>query len=220
MQWCGKSDFSYVDVLWPVLIEDWELSTSEVKNINRQQGFHCVTCGNNLRSIALAHAVVNSYRFRGTLLDFVTSYLAKHIRVLEINEAGVLHSTLSRLPYHTLVEYPEYDMTNLNFDSSSFDLILHSDTLEHVTDPVGGLSECRRLLRSGGRCIYTVPMIVERLSSSRKGLKKSYHGNANDIDSDYLVQTEFGADDWKYAVEAGISSVRIHSLVYPSALAI
>lgn len=217
---CGSNDFAHVEVLWQELIDDWELSPIEVSYINRQQGSHCVVCGNNLRSIALASAIINSYHFHGTLAQFVLSDLAKSLRVLEINEAGGLSSTLSFLPSHILVRYPEFDMTKLTFDSSSFDLVLHSDTLEHVSDPVAGLSECRRVLQANGRCIYTVPLIVRRLSRSRKGLKKSYHGNVKEIESDYIVHTEFGADAWKFAVEAGFICVRIHSFEYPSALAI
>ncbi len=217
---CGSNEFAYAEVLWSELIDDWELSPTEVNYINRQQGFHCVSCGNNLRSIALASAIIDSYHFRGTLTQFVLSDSAKSLKVLEINEAGGLSSTLSCLPNHILVRYPEYDMTNLTFDSSSFDLVVHSDTLEHVSDPVAGLSECRRVLQASGRCIYTVPLIVRRLSRFRKGLKKSYHGNVKEIDSDYIVHTEFGADAWKFAVEAGFPYVRIHSFEYPSALAI
>jgi 2-polyprenyl-3-methyl-5-hydroxy-6-metoxy-1,4-benzoquinol methylase len=42
---------------------------------------------------------------------------------------------------HQLVRYPEYDMTNLGFESGIFDLVIHSDTLEHVPNPERGL--CR-----------------------------------------------------------------------------
>jgi SAM-dependent methyltransferase len=217
---CGGTDFSQVEVLWPELISEWELHEDEVQYINRQQGFHCVGCGNNLRSMAIASAIVNSFQFSGTLREFVRSDFAQSLKVLEINEAGSLTSTLNILPNHILARYPEYDMTNLSFESLSFDLVLHSDTLEHVADPVAGLTECRRVLNKNDRCIFTVPIIVNRLSRSRKGLTKSYHGSSTQNESDYLVQTEFGADAWKFAVEAGFSRVCTHVLEYPSALAI
>lgn len=84
--------------------------------------------------------------------------------MLEINEAA------GCLPYNRLpkkrVRYPEYDMTNLLFQSATFDLVLHSDTLM-FSNPVAGLSECRRVLVENGRCIFTVPIIVGRLTRSR-----------------------------------------------------
>ena len=41
-------------------------------------------------------------------------------------------------------------MAQLSFDASSFDLVVHSYTLEHVDNPVAALSECRRVLLPGG----------------------------------------------------------------------
>lgn len=58
------------------------------------------------------------------------------------------------------------------------------------------------------------------MSRSRAGLKHSYHGTASQSASDYVVHTEFGADVWKFVMEAGFTSAQIHSFEYPSALAI
>lgn len=217
---CGGIDFSYREVLWPELVSDWQLSPAEAHYINRQQGYCCIGCSNNLRSMALADAILRAYDFQGTLMEFVGRDFAKTLRVLEINEAGHLSSIFARLPGHRLVRFPEYDMTNLSFASDTFDLVVHSDTLEHVLNPIAALSECRRVLAGGGRCIFTVPIVVGRPTRSRAGLKNSYHGTQERTDLDYIVHSEFGADVWKYVIEAGFISVRIHSLEYPSALAI
>lgn len=44
------------------------------------------------------------------------------------------------------------------FDDGSFDTILSSQTLEHVSDPGFYIGECARLLAPGGRLILTAPM--------------------------------------------------------------
>lgn len=119
--------------------------------------------------MALADAILHIYNFSGSLVQFVESDLAKALVVLEINEAGGLTSALKKLPNHRLVHYPEHDMTSLFFESKLFDLVLHSDTLEHVLNPVAGLSECHRILKNGGHCIYTVPAVVDRFTRSRVG---------------------------------------------------
>lgn len=217
---CGGRNFSFREVLWPELISDWQLSTVEVDYINRQQGVFCIECGNNLRSMTLADAILFSYQYSGTLAAFVETNFAKTLNVLEINEAGGLTTVLKRMPKHTLVTYPDSDMTKLEFQSESFDLVVHSDTLEHVPNPAAGLSECRRVLDRKGRCIFTIPIIVGRLTRSRSGLKDCYHGSSSQTDNDFIVQTEFGADMWRVAVEAGFGSVRVHSFEYPSAFAI
>lgn len=214
---CGGSDFSSSDVLWQQLIDDWRISTEETAYINRQQGTTCHNCHNNLRSIALAKAILVKYDFKGTLQEFFSSSDGKSLKVLSINSAGGLSGTLETLANYKLAEYPEHDMTNLGFADGSFDLVIHSDTLEHVPDPVLGLQECKRVLALGGSCIFTIPMIVGRLSADRKGKQMSYHGSSDNSADDWAVRTEYGADAWTDGFKAGFSNVQIHCLEYPSA---
>lgn len=217
---CGEKNFCYREVLWPQLIIDWQLAPAEADYINRQQGYCCVACGNNLRSIALALAILSSYAYRGPLNHFVETPAAQNLHVLEINEAGGLTSTIKKLAGHQLINYPQHDMTNLSFEKNTFDLVIHSDTLEHISNPIAGLAECRRVLKESGRCIFTIPIITGRLTRSRAGLSGSFHGAANEAGTDLVVQTEFGADMWKFVFEAGFKSATIHCLEYPAALAI
>lgn len=217
---CGGQEFSCQKVLWPELIIEWQLSPIEAEYIDRQQGFACADCGNNLRSMALAEAVLRAYSCSGTLNEFIRSDLAKTLNVLEINEAGGLSVILSMLPNHQLARYPEHDMTNLTYESGMFDLVIHSDTLEHVPQPIAGLAECRRVLKASGRCIFTVPIVVGRMTRSRTGLKDSFHGSPGANNGDYIVHTEFGADVWRYVAEAGFDHVVIHNFDYPAGLAI
>ena len=58
-------------------------------------------------------------------------------------------------------------------------------------------------VEADGRCIFTVPIVVGRMSRTRTGLKNSYHGTPGQGGGDYIVHTEFGADVWRYVVEAG-----------------
>jgi SAM-dependent methyltransferase len=46
-------------------------------------------------------------------------------------------------------------------DDGSFDVVLSTQVLEHVPDPLAALGEFRRVLRSGGSLIATVPFIWE-----------------------------------------------------------
>lgn len=217
---CDGSEFQEGPVLWPSLVAEWQLSDKEVKYVNRQQGCHCSSCGSSLRSMALAKAILSSFDFLGNFKEFVTCSEHENLTVLEINEAGNLTSFLKNLPNHKIVKYPEVDMTQIPVSLNEFDLVVHSDTLEHVEYPVAALSECRRILSARGRCIFTVPIIVDRLSRSRHGLVPSYHGAPGDGRADYLVHTEFGADVWRYVLEAGFQSVAIHCVEFPSAIAI
>jgi SAM-dependent methyltransferase len=217
---CGKDKFSFREVLWPELVAAWQLLPYEVDYLNRQQGFYCNTCGNNLRSMALADAILRAYSFCGTLDQFVEAEVGRTLKVLEINEAGGLSPTLRRMPNHQFMQYPEYDMTSLECKSESVDLVIHSDTLEHVSGPEVALSECRRILSRDGKCIFTVPIIVDRWTRSRFGLAPSYHGQSGVAEDDQMVHTEFGADAWQSVIRAGFRSCEITSLEYPAALAL
>lgn len=146
---CGEQEFDSHPILWKELIAEWRLSQVEVDSINRQQGTACRSCGSNLRSNALALAVMRQHNFVGTFQDWVHTPDSHHLKVLELNGAGNLTSFLRKLAGHVETSYPETDMLAMHYPDQSFDLILHSDTLEHVSDPVQGLRECRRLLRPG-----------------------------------------------------------------------
>jgi len=106
----------------------------------------------------------------------------------------------------------------LNIEFESFDFVIHSNTLEHVPNPERALSECRRVLRSNGKCIFTVPIIVDRMTRSRTGLAPSYHGQSGVPADDQVVCSEFGADIWQTVLKAGFCSCEIFSFEYPAAL--
>lgn len=215
---CGHNEFRLDQVLWPDLINKWQLTPDEAEYINLQQGLCCKKCGNNLRSIALAKSILTALKFDGILIEASKSKKFDSLKILEINEAGTLHSVLERFSTYRFAGYPEIDMMAMNLPSAHFDLVIHSDTLEHILDPVLALKECRRILKPGGALCFTVPVVVGRMTRSRNNLPPSYHGSANKDLSDYIVHTEFGADFWTYALKAGFSSCKLDVVKYPSGL--
>ncbi|MEO7270609.1 MAG: methyltransferase domain-containing protein [Vicinamibacterales bacterium] len=217
---CGSDRFRHDDVLWPALVESWQLSPEETAYVNVQQGTRCERCGTNVRSQALARALLGVVKETGTLETLIYAGSPLDRRLLEINEAGTLTPWLSRMPQHVLARYPEIDVTRLPYPDASFDLVLHSDTLEHVPDARAGLRECRRVLAAGGASVFTVPLIVGRLTRSRAGLPPSYHGHPDCRDEDFQVQTEFGADAWTWLFEAGFTRCELVPFRYPAGIAV
>lgn len=138
--------------------------------------------------------------------------------IRELNEAGTLSPHLKRFNNYTYGGYPMADMHDLRYKDGKFDLVVHSDTLKDVENPIHALNECRRVLRPGGALCFTVPVIVGRMTRSRAGLRPSYHGSPEFTSDDFLVHTEFGADTWTYLCEAGFSNISIYSVAYPAAL--
>lgn len=212
---CGGSQFVHRDVLWPKLVNEWQLSPQEVQYVNAQQGTACGNCGANLRSIALADSICAHLNVSKSLLT-ASDQVADSFSILEINEAGSLSPILRRFKGYEFGAYPHVDMHDLPYADDKFDVVVHSDTLEHVRDPIHALAECRRVLRQGGALCFTVPVVVGRLTRSREGLPISLHGNT----LDYTVWTEFGADVWACVMAAGFSNVCFYSFEYPSGIAI
>jgi SAM-dependent methyltransferase len=214
---CGGNQFTQFPTISETLATEWELQPYELTYIERQQGYCCTHCGCNLREMALAAAICREFSFDGPLTAFAQAPGAARLQLLEVNECARLSAVLRLFPGHQLVSYPDHDMQASYLPSGKFDLVLHSDTLEHIPDPVKGLAECRRLLRPSGKCMFTVPAIVDRLSRSRAGLPASYHGPPGTQWPDYTVHTEFGSDVWRYVVAAGYKDYACYAHEAPAA---
>jgi SAM-dependent methyltransferase len=218
---CGGSESRFKEIISKDLANQWQLSPEELDYVNRQQGQSCVNCGSNLRSLALAEALRKLLGLDLPLREVKSALAARDQRfsLLEINEAGSLSSYLKELPGYAFGSYPQVDMHNLPFEDGTFDILVHSDTLEHIANPIHALAECLRVLRPGGSLLFTVPVIVARLSRDRSGLENSYHGRPKQKLEDYKVYTEFGADAWVLPLRAGFQSVEMSAVEFPAAIA-
>jgi SAM-dependent methyltransferase len=217
---CGKAGVVQGQVLWPELIEAWNLTPDETGRIDRQQGECCLNCGANLRSRTLASALLQSLDWRGPVVNDQKRFRSSRLKVLEINPAASLTPYLSWFPHHRLIEYPKFDMQALSVDSDSCDVVIHSDTLEHVQDPVKGLSECRRILKPRGCLLTTIPIVPSKFTRRRTGMPASYHGNEQERSVGFEVVTEYGADFYMDFFSAGWTRLSLYTLGTPDSIAI
>ncbi len=217
---CGGEEFREGAVLWPELVAEWQLNQAEVRYIDRQQGCACIGCNANLRVIALGNSVRAAMGTSLFLTEAVASGAFDDWKVLDINGADGISTELARLPGYVRADYPQFDMRNLPLADGMLDLVIHSDTLEHIEHPVLALEECRRVLRPGRRLCFTVPIIVGRKTRDRAGLPSSYHGDPAGLAADFVVHTEFGADVWTQVMQAGFSDVVLSQVEYPSGIAV
>lgn len=174
----------------------------------------CEQCGCSLRVRRIAETLIGLYGHgASTLTELVREDSFRELEIAEINSVGRMHPYLDQVPHLTYVEYPEEDITALSWSERSFDLVLTSDTLEHVPDPERALRETLRVLRPGGRHVFTVPVDPTlETTRSRKGLPTEHHGRGGGPFSlvtrraDMLVHTDFGADLAAFVQAAGFDA--------------
>lgn len=94
------------------------------------------------------------------------------------------------------------DAQRLSFPDASFDVVISSETMEHVRDPWQGFREIYRVLKPGGIHIFTIPYRDDRVTTPRVDisgeidryiLPKIYHQDPYRTE-DSLVYTDFGCD--------------------------
>jgi SAM-dependent methyltransferase len=118
----------------------------------------CLFCSANERYELLAAEIRERYGESLTRMD-----------VLELDPRSPLRTVLTRARTYTRSFYAEgspspqqdgavcADITALQFENESLDLIVSSDVLEHVPDLGAALRESARVLRPGGSHLFTVP---------------------------------------------------------------
>jgi SAM-dependent methyltransferase len=203
--------------LWPGLIAEWNLTPEWARWIDQREGHRCRQCGANLRSDILAKAIIDAVR---SLIGARASSLkalfersdVQRLRIAEINSAGSLHQFLSKGNNICYSEYdsnktkvsdiPSEDLAALSYHDSTFDLVVTSETLEHVPDIDVALTEIYRVLKPNGLHVFTVPIVWSKSETRQRAcikqgqlvhmLPPSFHGSAEN--RDFLVFYEFGSD--------------------------
>lgn len=225
------------DVLWPELIAEWELGPEWAVWMNQREGSRCAWCGSSLRSGQLARAIVDTVNARtGTsatrLSELFRDPRARGSTIAEINSAGNLHRYLARCPGLRHSEFgsvsaavPSEDLTSLSYADAQFDLVITSDTLEHVPDIDAALSETLRVLKPGASHVFSVPVVWDRATRRRATLvggtlthllPPSYHGAPGQGKNDFLVFYEFGADLVDHCKAAGFAVGLLRDPVNPA----
>ncbi|MGB4857766.1 MAG: methyltransferase domain-containing protein [Dokdonella sp.] len=147
-----------------------------------------------------------------------------HGPLVEFLERSAGHAAFSE--YSSEVERGSFsagvrneDVQRLTYADESFDLITHSEIMEHVPDDAAAFCELRRVLRNNGCMIFTVPLsaaavTVERVRLDSRGqvehlLEPAYHTDPWRAGDGILVFRDYGKDVVDRLNAAGFSDVVI-----------
>lgn len=197
------------------LVDSWQIDSHWRRLIERREGLWCDACGAASRYRYLAWVIMEELGAPelgyASFSDYARSGHFQRLRVAEINGCGALHRYLDLNPGLAYSEYgseapavPSEDLTRLSYRDLEFDLVVTSDTLEHVPELSRSLVEIERVLKPGGRHIFTVPVIWDGRKTRQRAMLEggrivhvhppSYHGVWEDRKADRLVFHEFGDD--------------------------
>jgi SAM-dependent methyltransferase len=230
---CGRSAFFIYRrrVVTPRLQELWGLSPALADALARKESCDCSRCGAKLRGRRLAQVLLTLYSGSATpapsLARWVESPEIRKLRVAEINTIDGLHSFVKKLPFYSGSDYcgesdaaslaqgaRSEDLTRLTYPDNAFDLVLTSETLEHVPDLNAALGEIHRVLAPGGRHVFTVPVLPGTKQTFARAIVEpdgSIHDHWPRIchpggDWGYPVFTELGTDLPALLSDAGFQS--------------
>ena len=193
-----------------------------------RESLFCLLCSSNLRVRSLA-AVTAGILVPGceSLVEALDHPTVAATRIAEINAIGSGGSMHQFLEQHDELSYSEFrestdpgsivkgvrheDLTRLSYPDASLDLILTSDTLEHIPASGAAFSECHRVLSHDGTLVFTVPMTplvphtrvratVDNTGQITHNVEPQYHGRGSGpfallpMASDMLAFVDFGLD--------------------------
>lgn len=145
-----------------------------IENDNLRDTCVCRTCRCMNRQRQIAYVASGAYaRERRVELSSYRDFsrLGDSFVVYNTESRGPVHDNLHTLPGYRCSEYfgPQHksgdvvngvvhqDLMDLRMDSGSVDLVISSDVFEHIPDPYKAHRELHRVLKPGGRHVFTVP---------------------------------------------------------------
>ncbi|XRD91079.1 class I SAM-dependent methyltransferase [Dyella nitratireducens] len=181
---------------------------------NLRESGGCLLCGSSNRQRQMALMV----RRRFNLSPIGPIWFPQSFSFYNVEANGPLHNRLMINPGYICSEYfgeghpggeiinkiRHEDLQKLSFESKSLDLVLSSDVLEHVPAPYDAHMEVFRVLKPGGRHIFTAPFNPLTIEDDVRAViengevkylaEKLYHSDPVRPSEGVLVWTIFGVE--------------------------
>lgn len=210
------------------LVADWH--SSDKITPNYRERLVCPVCRLNNRqrySMGLLKKMVS--RLEGIrpviyLYEQVTPFY--HYAVTKLSEADIIGSEYFGFEHKSgevINGIRHEDAMALSFANESIDLIMSNDVYEHVPDYKQSLKEAYRVIKHGGKLVFSIPFYANRDETRYRAvleegsikhlLPEQYHGNPM-LNKGSLVFNDFGWDILKACKEAGFADA--YALTYYS----
>jgi SAM-dependent methyltransferase len=193
---------------------------------NLRESGSCIFCGSSNRQRQMALMV----RRQCNLASIGPLWFPQTYTIYNAEANGPLHRQLAINAGYVCSEYfgddhdsgevingvRHEDLQQLSFASESIDLVLSSDVLEHMPAPYDAHREVFRVLKPGGRHIFTVPFYPLAVKDDVRAAlengetkylaEKLYHGDPVRPGEGILVWTIFGTEMMHKLEEIGFTA--------------
>jgi glycosyltransferase involved in cell wall biosynthesis len=209
-------DNSYADLLRRI-VPAWDMGEGYVRQMVRRENEFCAQCGSVFRVRAQAKSVLKVFG-QQKLSSFI-AFLSNSPSFCVYEAAryrSFRNEKLKKLKNYVVSEFhpghPFGETVNgvrneslerLTFADESFNLVITSEVLEHVSDLSKSLSEIHRVLRPGGYHVFTIP-VNYAMSETRQRALVGHNGeishllppaiHGDDIRDGVLAFRDFGVD--------------------------
>ncbi|AGA26631.1 class I SAM-dependent methyltransferase [Singulisphaera acidiphila] len=194
----------------------WKIHTDNL----RETGI-CRKCHSINRHRSLAYVVCKSLSSEvGTRLrSLVDVAKLTNLKVYNTDAHSAVHDALAPMKNYVCSEYfggehaggkcvnnvQHQDLMDLSFPDGSFDVVLSADVFEHIPSPYQAHREVYRVLKPGGRHIFTVPFdqaqylddlraVIDEDGSIKMLKPPIYHHDPLRVDEGCLVYSNFSIE--------------------------
>jgi len=157
------------------------LSLIRITNNNFRENCYCIRCSSFNRQRQIAFVLCNAIANKKvkSLRDLSS---INHLSIYNTETGGSLHQYLKQINGYVCSEYfgEQYkggdyiegrmhqDLMSLSFNDNQFDFIISTDVFEHIADPYIAHQEVHRVLKPGGRHIFTVPFYQTEILDEKR----------------------------------------------------
>lgn len=182
----------------------------------KRNTFICNNCGSSARNRHIVKVLLDTFSTNPPSHSLSEFSSHTNIKIFNASANGAIHHFLNGFPGYNGSEFIEnvpsgqvvngiqcQDIQKTSFLDHTFDVVITEDVLEHVPDPLKACTEIRRILKSGGWHLATIPVLFHLAQSVTRAsindgeichiLSPEYHLDPCRHDG-VLVFTDFGKD--------------------------
>jgi SAM-dependent methyltransferase len=179
------------------------LFVNKIKSDNFREDCICLSCRSFNRQRQISSVMISSVLKKKPLFSSLKDFIRRDdLHVYYTESKGPVHDSLHRMKNYVCSEYfgEDYksgtfvdgimhqDLQSLSFEDNRFDVILSSEVFEHIPDTYKAFREVYRVLKPGGRHIFTVPFDAQSFTDVIKAIRDE-DGNIQ-----YLTEPEYHED--------------------------